>query len=57
MSCIYCDFEGKCSMFDEDYMEGMGYDSFGNCVVDDDPVPGDNCQDYESSFDGEEDVC
>lgn len=53
MGCINSDWNGKCSMFEEgtgdDHTNSAyGWDSDGYCVVDDDPVPSDNCCDYET---------
>lgn len=61
MSCIYCDFHGKCQMWDEDSTNtfennAVGWDSEGYCVVDDDPDPSISCEIYESAdtYDDEE---
>jgi hypothetical protein len=50
MGCIYSDFNGKCTMCDEDDIESRpnGSDKECNCSVEDDPVPSDNCDYYES---------
>ena len=53
MACIYSDFNGKCTGHEEDSTDthensAYGWDSGGFCMVDDDPIPGDNCCDYES---------
>ena len=53
MSCMYCDINGKCEMFDES-IERNGVDESGYCVCEDDPDPSVTCEDYES-IDGEED--
>lgn len=49
MGCIYS-HAGNCSMFSEDEVDGRptGCDVGGGCMVEDDPVPADNCEYYES---------
>jgi len=57
MGCIYSDFNGKCSMWDEDtpsYNDGLGTDWDGNCIVEEDPNPIDSCSSYQNN-DPEED--
>jgi len=52
MSCIYNDFAGLCyfaevGKCDNAFPNGMGYDAFGHCVVEDDPNPEDSCSSFE----------
>ena len=59
MSCIYSDWHGKCSLFenDEHYsfnenglcISGYGFDSKGYCYAEDDPDPSYSCMDYEEN--------
>lgn len=50
MSCLYSDFNGNCTLFDRDIqIDGMGHNNEGTCVVQDDPVPGLNCESFECS--------
>jgi hypothetical protein len=46
MSCIYSDFNGKCTLWDENYELPCAPD--GDCVCEDDPNPEDSCENYES---------
>lgn len=46
MSCIYCDFEGKCMNYD-DNIEMPCVSNEGYCVCEDDPHPEDSCERYE----------
>ena len=50
MSCIYNDYndynEGKCQLFDPNF-EMNGCDKEGYCIVDSDPCPYNNCEDFE----------
>ena len=46
MGCIYCNFEGECSLFDENYDMG-GVDEHGFCICEDDPDPSYSCEYYE----------
>lgn len=47
MGCIYHNFEEVSSLFEEGHQGSpQGCDSEGFCSVSDDPVPGDNCENY-----------
>jgi hypothetical protein len=55
MGCIYNDFNGVCSFYDEDSsLNPEGCDSEGYCLADEDEDPS-WCSDYQSVYD--EDVC
>ena len=67
MSCLYCELDGKCSMFTPGIEQGgimIDHDEEGNeiayCVCESDPYPGDTCEYYEPDEpeeDEEEDEC
>ena len=51
MGCIYSDFEGECSLYEQGHPnnpEGCVDDS--TCCAEDDPLPGDTCGAYESDW-------
>ena len=52
MGCIYCNYDGICQFFDEDEAEirPNGCDNNGNCLVEDDPIPSESCEQYESNW-------
>lgn len=54
MSCVYSNWEGYCSLYNEDndvdtsYINcPMGWDEIGACCVEDDPTPSNSCESYE----------
>lgn len=51
MGCRFCDWDGKCELWDEDAFEHIvrscGPD--GTCVVCDDPDPSQSCEDYQET--------
>ena len=51
MGCIYS-HDGICEFYDKSEIAGkpMGCDKNGNCVVEDDPIPSNNCESYESDW-------
>lgn len=54
MSCIYCDYEGYCTLFSKD-IENDCCSEEGVCCVCDDPDPSYSCENYEGFGDDEED--
>ena len=49
MGCIYCNFDGECTLASEDCSTNpQGCDDNGDCMVESDPIPVDNCESYES---------
>ena len=46
MDCVYCDFNGYCSMFDED-IEMHGCDENGICICSSDEDPSILCDFFE----------
>ena len=51
MGCIYHNYEEECSLFEKDHPGSpQGCDKDGFCSVNEDPVPEDNCENYESDW-------
>jgi len=46
MSCKYCDFDGKCQLFNP-HFEQFGVDEDGYCICEDDENPEETCEDYD----------
>jgi hypothetical protein len=60
MSCIYSNFQGDCTLWNEDDDLGttykdcdMGWDEIGSCCCEEDPDPSYTCVSFES-IEGEE---
>lgn len=51
MGCIYENFQGMCTLYDEDvddtFQQPQGCED-GACISSDDPDPADSCDSYES---------
>lgn len=47
MSCIYSDFDGKCTIWGPE-IDGWGCNDEGYCICEDDPYPSYTCENYES---------
>ena len=57
MPCLYCNFDGTCQLFDEEWdysfdkdglcIDGYGFDIKGYCYCEDDPDPSYSCGNYE----------
>ena len=52
MGCISSDFDGKCNMLDEENADSrpLGCSKNGYCNAEDDPIPSDSCDIYESDW-------
>lgn len=46
MSCKYCDYTGRCTIFN-DWIENPGVTTLGICICEDDEDPSILCEDYE----------
>jgi len=50
MGCIYNDFNGKCTFFDEEVNDpNLGTDKEGNCICEDDECPTNQCTYFEDN--------
>lgn len=53
MGCIYSNFEGECTLWEQDSAANPDGCEGPICIVEDDPEPEDSCHDYDSDGDDE----